>query len=55
LIDRLTKLGKRFEVLPYPGAKHALLRFPDTGRHGWNSVLDFFDRNLGIAAGAAGP
>lgn len=46
LIDRLTKLGKRFEVIPYPGAKHALLRFPDTGKHGWNGILDFFERHL---------
>ncbi len=51
LIDRLTRLGKRFEVLPYPGAKHALLRFPDTGRHGLNSILDFFDRHLGATGG----
>jgi dipeptidyl-peptidase-4 len=53
LIDRLVKLGKRFEVLPYPGAKHGLLRFPDTGRHGWNSILDFFDRHLGPGPGVA--
>ncbi len=46
LIDRLTALDKRFEVLPYPGAKHALLRFPVTGRHGHASILDFLDRNL---------
>lgn len=46
LIDRLTKLDKRFEVLPWPGAKHGALRFPETGRHGWKTILDFFDRHL---------
>jgi dipeptidyl-peptidase-4 len=46
LIDRLTASGKRFEVLPYPGAKHALLRFPVTGKHGFESILDFLARNL---------
>lgn len=55
LIDRLIALGKRFEVLPYPGAKHALLRFPVTGAHGWNSILDFFDRHLGPGAKAPEP
>ncbi len=47
LIDRLTRADRLFEVLPYPGSKHAALTFTDTGRHGWKSVLDFFDRHLG--------
>ena len=46
LIDQLTRLDKRFEVLPYPGARHAALTFADTGRHGWKTILDFFDRHL---------
>ena len=46
LIHRLTELGKLFEVVPYPGARHAALSFRTTGRHGWNTILDFFDRYL---------
>ena len=46
LIDQLTRLDKRFEVLPYPGARHAALSFADTGRHGWKTIIDFFDRHL---------
>ena len=52
VIDRLTKAGRLFEVLPYPGAKHAALTFAETGRHGWHTILDFFDRTLGGEAAA---
>ncbi len=46
LIHRLTELDKPFEVMPYPGARHAALSFRTTGRHGWKTILDFFDRHL---------
>ena len=46
LFKRLQDLGKPFEVMPYPGSKHALLRFPSTGLHGYRTISDFFVRTL---------
>jgi dipeptidyl-peptidase-4 len=46
LIPALVASGQPFEVVPYPGSKHAALNFRDTGIHGWKSILDFFDRSL---------
>jgi len=46
LFKRLQDLGKPFEVMPYPGSKHALLRFPTTGLHGYRTISDFFVRTL---------
>ena len=46
LIPALVASGQPFEVVPYPGSKHAALTFRDTGIHGWKTILDFFDRNL---------
>jgi dipeptidyl-peptidase-4 len=46
LFKRLQDLGKPFEVMPYPGSKHALLRFPTTGLHGYRTISDFFVREL---------
>jgi dipeptidyl-peptidase-4 len=46
LIPALVASGQPFEVVPYPGSKHAALSFRDTGIHGWKTILDFFDRNL---------
>lgn len=46
LFKRLQDLGKTFEVMPYPGSKHGLLRFGSTGPHGYKTVVDFFDRQL---------
>jgi len=46
LFKRLQDLGKPFEVMPYPGSKHALLRFPSTGVHGYRAISDFFHRTL---------
>jgi dipeptidyl-peptidase-4 len=45
LLRRLQDLGKPFEVMVYPGAKHGLTRQP-VGRHAYATVLRFFDRNL---------
>jgi dipeptidyl-peptidase-4 len=46
LFKRLQDLGKPFEVMPYPGSKHALLRFPATGLHAYRTITEFFVREL---------
>jgi dipeptidyl-peptidase-4 len=45
LFRRLQDLGKQFEVMVYPGAKHGLLRQRD-GRHAYATILRFFAANL---------
>jgi dipeptidyl-peptidase 4 len=50
LIRDLVAAGRTFEVMPYPGSKHGALSFRETGIHGWNTILDFFDRNLGAGS-----
>ena len=45
LYRRLQDLGKPFEVMVYPGAKHGLIRQHD-GRHAYQTILSFFDKNL---------
>ena len=45
LMSRLQQLGKPFEVMVYPGEKHALLRQP-VGRHALATILRFFDAQL---------
>jgi len=46
LIPALVANGRLFEVVPYPGSRHAALSFRETGIHGWTTILDFFDRHL---------
>ncbi|MFZ2507704.1 MAG: DPP IV N-terminal domain-containing protein [Steroidobacteraceae bacterium] len=46
LIKELVAAGRLFEVMPYPGSKHGALSFRETGIHGWNTIIDFFDRQL---------
>ncbi len=46
LFKSLQDLRKPFEVMPYPGSKHALMRFPNTGPHGYDTVARFFARTL---------
>ncbi|MGE0581834.1 MAG: S9 family peptidase [Steroidobacteraceae bacterium] len=46
LIERLQALRKPFEVMPYPGGKHGLLRHADMGPHAYLTVKRFFDENL---------
>jgi dipeptidyl-peptidase-4 len=46
LIPVLVASGQPFELVPYPGSKHAALSFRETGIHGWKTILDFFDRTL---------
>jgi dipeptidyl-peptidase-4 len=45
LFRKLQDLGKPFEVMVYPGAKHGLLRQHD-GRHAYTTIKRFFDDNL---------
>ena len=35
-----------FDVMTYPGSKHGLVRMPVQGRHFYEMVLRFFDREL---------
>jgi dipeptidyl-peptidase-4 len=45
LFRTLQDLGKPFDLMVYPGAKHGLLRQHD-GRHAYSTMLRFFDDNL---------
>jgi len=45
LYRKLQDLGKPFDVMVYPGAKHGLIRQHD-GRHAYAMILRFFDENL---------
>lgn len=46
LFKRLQDLDRPFEVMPYPGGKHGLLRHADMGPHAYMTVKRFFDENL---------
>lgn len=46
LFKKLQDLNKPFEMMTYPGSKHALLRFQSTGVHGYQTVVRFFEANL---------
>ncbi|PZN26758.1 MAG: S9 family peptidase, partial [Proteobacteria bacterium] len=52
LMQRLQTLGKHFQVMTYPGGKHGLIRMPDTGRHYYEMVLRFFQRELQADTGS---
>jgi dipeptidyl-peptidase-4 len=45
LFCKLQDLGKPFDVMVYPGAKHGLTRQHD-GRHAFATIKRFFDENL---------
>jgi dipeptidyl-peptidase-4 len=45
LFRGLQDLGKAFDVMVYPGAKHGLIRQHD-GRHAYATINRFFDENL---------
>jgi dipeptidyl-peptidase-4 len=45
LFRKLQDLGKPFDVMVYPGAKHGLIRQHD-GRHAYDMILRFFNENL---------
>ena len=46
LFRKLQDLGKPFDVMVYPGAKHGLIRQHD-GRHAYATILNFFHNSLG--------
>jgi dipeptidyl-peptidase-4 len=46
LMQQLQALGKPFDVMTYPGGKHGLVRMPQQGRHYYEMVLRFFEREL---------
>jgi dipeptidyl-peptidase 4 len=45
LFRKLQDLGKPFDVMVYPGAKHGLIRQHD-GRHAYATIMNFFNQNL---------
>ena len=45
LFRKLQDLGKPFDLMVYPGAKHGLTRQHD-GRHAYATIKRFFDENL---------
>src|ERR1700676_500929 len=45
LFRKLQDLGKTFDVMVYPGAKHGVMRQND-GRHGYKMIKRFFEENL---------
>ncbi|GAC1668027.1 MAG: S9 family peptidase [Steroidobacteraceae bacterium] len=45
LLRKMQDLGKPFDVMVYPGAKHGLLRQHD-GRHAYETIKRYFDENL---------
>jgi dipeptidyl-peptidase 4 len=45
LFRKLQDLGKPFDIMVYPGAKHGLTRQHD-GRHAYATIKRFFDENL---------
>jgi len=46
LMQSLQSLNKPFDVMTYPGGKHGLVRMPQQGRHYYEMVLRFFEREL---------
>ena len=45
IMSRLQQLGKPFELMTYPGAKHSMQE-RDVSIHRYNMILDFFRRTL---------
>jgi dipeptidyl-peptidase-4 len=50
LMQTLQSLNKPFDVMTYPGGKHGLVRMPQQGRHYYEMVLRFFERELAAPA-----
>ena len=48
LFRRLQDIGKPFDVMVYPGAKHGLIRQHD-GRHAFATILNFFNQSLRLS------
>lgn len=46
LMQALQARGVQFDLMTYPGSKHGLIRMPETGRHYYETVLEFFKQAL---------
>jgi dipeptidyl-peptidase-4 len=46
MMQALQAKSKPFDVMTYPGGKHGLVRMPQQGRHFYEMVLRFFQREL---------
>lgn len=46
LMQALQSQTRQFQVMTYPGGKHGLTRMPQQGRHYYEMVLSFFEREL---------
>lgn len=46
LFKALQDHGLDFDVMTYPGSKHALIRVPGTGTHAYRQILRFFHTHL---------
>lgn len=46
LMQALQAQGSQFELMTYPGSKHGLVRMPQQGRHFYEMVLRYFEREL---------
>jgi len=46
LMQALQAQGTQFELMTYPGSKHGLIRMPQQGRHFYEMVLSYFQREL---------
>ena len=58
LMQALQTLGKPFDVMTYPGGKHGIPRMQQQGRHYYEMVLRFFERELkakGETGGSSSP
>jgi dipeptidyl-peptidase-4 len=47
LFAALQTADKPFEIMVYPGHKHALLNHSDVGPHAYKTISEFFERHLG--------
>jgi dipeptidyl-peptidase-4 len=52
-MQKLQTHNKPFDLMTYPGGKHGLVRMPQQGRHYYEMVLRFFERELGAADGTS--
>jgi dipeptidyl-peptidase 4 len=46
LMQALQSQAKPFDVMTYPGGKHGLVRMPQQGRHFYEMVVRYFEREL---------
>jgi dipeptidyl-peptidase-4 len=46
LMQKLQAQGQPFELMTYPGGKHGLIRVPEMGKHYYEMVVRFFEREL---------